>query len=430
MKSRWVSLILSLLLLFVFLYPLSVVHAFEGRSGESVIIPAGEVVNDDLYIAAGQATIDGEVNGDVYFFGQTLTINGRVNGDVNGFGQALVVKGMVQDDVRFFGVMMYLGEAAQIGSDLMNFGSSLDLRPGSRVGQDVLFGVGQAYLGAEIGRNLQGGGDAVMFAGHVKGNAELTITGQGGTSASPRFGSTPPVPLPQLRSGLTVDPSARVDGDFTYRAFEPVDSLEQNVNGKVNYEAQEQTSQDQAFSRLLNGLRSWITLLFFGILFAWGSPRFLERGAQEVRERFWATLGRGVLAYIVFFFTLLVLLIGIILLMAFFSVLTLNTISALIFFGGLILLAMLIFAFIIVTAYLSRVLVGWEIGNWLTRRFLPQWTGQRYAPLLGVALLALVLQVPYLGFVVGVLSLFIGLGAFVAYSFDRYDEKRLDAESG
>ncbi len=406
MKWRWVSLILSLLLLLVFLHPLSVVHAFEGRSGESVIIPAGEVMNDDLYIAAGQATIDGEVNGDVYFFGQTLTINGRVNGDVNGFGQALVIKGIVQDDVRFFGVIMYLGEAAQIGSDLINFGSSLDLRPGSRVGQDVFFGVGQAYLGAEIGRNLQGSGDAVMFASHVKGNVELTITAQGGTPAPPSFGSMPPVPLPQLRSGLTIDPSARVDGDFTYRAFEPAASLEQNVNGKVNYEAQEQTSQDQA-----NSLRSWITLLFFGILFAWGSPRFLERGAQQIRERFGATLGWGVLAYIVFFFALLVLLIGIILLTMFFSMLTLNTISALIFFGGLILLAVLIFAFIIVTAYLSRVLVGWEIGNWLTRRFLPQWTGQRYAPLLGVALLALLLQVPYLGFVVGALALFIGLGA-------------------
>ncbi len=410
MKWRWFSLVLSLLLLLAFLYPPSVAHAFEGRSGESVVIPAGDVLNDDLYIAASEATIDGEVNGDVYFFGQTLTINGRVNGDVNGFGQALVLKGTVQDDVRFFGVMMYLGETAQIGSDLINFGSSLDLRPGSRIGQDVLFGVGQAYLGAEIGRNLQGGGEAVFFAGHVKGNSELTITGQGETSSPSIFGSTP-VPVPQIQNGLTVDPSARVDGDFTYRAFEPVASLEQNVNGKVNYEAQEQTSQDQALSRLLNSLRSWITLLFFGILFAWSSPRFLERGAQQVRRRFWATLGWGVLAYVVFFLALLVLLIMIILLTAFFSVLTLDTISTLIFFGGLILLAVLIFVFIIVTAYLTRVLVGWEIGNWLTRRFLAQWVGQRYAPLLGVALLALVLQVPYLGFVVGALALFIGLGA-------------------
>ncbi len=411
MKWRWLSLVLSLLLLLALLYPLSVVDAFDGRSGESVVIPAGEVVNDDLYIAATEATIDGEVNGDVYFFGETLTINGRVNGDVNGFGQALVVQGTVEDDIRFAGAVFYLGERAQIGSDLIAFGASLDLRPDSRIGQDVLFFGGQAYLGAEIGRNLQGGAEAVMLTGHVMGNADLTVTGQEGTSEPPIFGPAP-VPVPQIRSGLTIDPSARVDGDLTYRSLSALEVPAQNVGGKVTYEELEEMPQGETIeSRLLSSLRSWVTLLFFGILFAGFSPRLLENSAKQVRERLWAALGWGVLAYVAFLFALLVIVVLIVLLAAFFGVLTLGNISALLFFGGLILVAGLIFAFVFVTTYLSKILVGWQLGKWLTQRFLPQWAGQRYAPLLGVALLALALQVPYLGFVLGVLALFIGLGA-------------------
>ena len=42
------------------------VLAFDTRSGATVTIPSGEVVNDDLYVAAETITISGTINGDLW----------------------------------------------------------------------------------------------------------------------------------------------------------------------------------------------------------------------------------------------------------------------------------------------------------------------------------------------------------------------------
>lgn len=412
MKTRWLSLVAFLLLFSIVLLPLIRAHALDARSGERVVIPAGEVVNDDLYVAASELFIEGEVNGDVYFVGQTLTITGQVNGDVNGFGQAIIVKGTVQDDVRFFGSVMYFAEAAQVGSDLLAFGASLDLRPGSQVGQDVVFYGAQSYIGAEVGRNLRIGADNVMLSGHVKGDADLSVTGQEGTPSPAVFGPAP-VPVPTLPGGFTMDPSAHIDGNLKYQSEHPLADLERNVGGKVTYEpfTPEPKAGKTIWERLLDSLRSLVTLLFFGTLFAWVSPRLLQESARKTREHFWPSIGWGVLTYAMFFFILLAILVVMILGGVFFGILTLSGISAVIVLGSLILIAVLVFAFIFTTAYLTKVIVGWEVGRWLLEKATPQWAEKRYAPLLGVAILGLIIQVPYLGFVISLLVLFIGLGA-------------------
>ena len=58
------------------------VAAADPRTGDTVVIASGDVVNDDLYIAANVITINGIVNGDVLCVGATININGRVNGSV------------------------------------------------------------------------------------------------------------------------------------------------------------------------------------------------------------------------------------------------------------------------------------------------------------------------------------------------------------
>ncbi len=420
MSTRRLALIALFSLLALLLRPRMVAYALDPRSGESVVIAAGEVVEDDLYVAANELIIEGEVDGDLYFFGGTLTITGKVSGDVNGFGQAIVLKGEVGDDVRFGGVIVALEEGARVGGDLIAFGGGLNLRLGSMVGQDVLFYGGQAYLGAEIGRNLRLGADDVMLVAHVHGNADLSVAGEAGTSStSPPFGS-PPVTMPSLPGGLTLDPSARIDGDLKYQAVSPLPDVERNVGGKVEYSpysSLESASETQTTLEVfLDALRSLVTLLVFGLLFAAVTPNFLQQSAAKIRQQFWPSLGWGVLAYAMFVFVLLGLLVLMILGGIFFSVLTLDSISTVVIVGGLLLILVLLFVFVLVTAYLTKILVGWELGKWLVERFLPQWSGQRYAPLLGVFLLGLAIQVPYLGFVLKLAALFIGLGALWLFS--------------
>src|SRR5688500_11070890 len=69
--------------------------AFDGRSGDRIVIESDEVIADDLYVTAGEFVLDGTVNGDVIAMGQIITINGTVEGDVMAAGQTLVVNGTV-----------------------------------------------------------------------------------------------------------------------------------------------------------------------------------------------------------------------------------------------------------------------------------------------------------------------------------------------
>jgi len=74
--------------------------AADIRQGQMLIIPADEVVNDDLYLFGSGITIDGTVNGDVIAFGDRIAVNGPINGNFNGGANYITIKGKVQDSVR------------------------------------------------------------------------------------------------------------------------------------------------------------------------------------------------------------------------------------------------------------------------------------------------------------------------------------------
>jgi cytoskeletal protein CcmA (bactofilin family) len=94
-------------------------QAFDGRSGDKVIIAADEVIDDDLYVTADEFTLDGTVNGDVVALGRIITINGTVDGDVMAAGQTIVVNGTITGAIRMAGSALLLGEQASIGGDIM-----------------------------------------------------------------------------------------------------------------------------------------------------------------------------------------------------------------------------------------------------------------------------------------------------------------------
>ena len=83
--------------------------AFDGRSGDVVVIKADEVVNDDLYVSANEFTLEGTVKGDLIVFATTVYINGTVEGDLIAAGNTIVIEGTVTDDVRIAGAALQLG---------------------------------------------------------------------------------------------------------------------------------------------------------------------------------------------------------------------------------------------------------------------------------------------------------------------------------
>ena len=168
------------------------VQAFEGRGGDVVVIEADEVIEDDLYVGAGEFRLDGTVKGDLFVVGGTLTINGVVEGDLVAAGQSVIVNGTVADDARIAGYALIV--EGQVADDLIAAGFSLGNQSDSNVGGDLLYGGYQALLAGTIGGDVEIGGGAVEIAGAIEGDAKVDV---GGTD--PDEGMPPGFPFMPFR---------------------------------------------------------------------------------------------------------------------------------------------------------------------------------------------------------------------------------------
>lgn len=111
--------------------------AAETRSGGTVLVGAGETVDEDLDAFGGTVIIRGTVDGDLEAFAGNVFIEGEVTGDVE----------TASGNVRISG----------------DVGGSVEATAGNIVVED----------GASIGGNLQAAGGSVVVAGSVGGDARL-----------------------------------------------------------------------------------------------------------------------------------------------------------------------------------------------------------------------------------------------------------------
>ena len=71
----WVLGFLTVLSLLVVTLPLVPgVKAFDGRADEEITVESDEVIDDDLYVAGREVTINGTVHGDVFAAGTKLKL--------------------------------------------------------------------------------------------------------------------------------------------------------------------------------------------------------------------------------------------------------------------------------------------------------------------------------------------------------------------
>src|SRR5262245_7501392 len=105
LDRRRVVLHLALLLLVLVGLALTAppAQAVEFRSGDTVTVPAGTTIDDDLFAMGQSVTIAGQVNGEVYALGQTVTVTGAVQRDLIAAGQQLTLDGTVGGDLRAAG---------------------------------------------------------------------------------------------------------------------------------------------------------------------------------------------------------------------------------------------------------------------------------------------------------------------------------------
>jgi cytoskeletal protein CcmA (bactofilin family) len=417
-------------------------YAFDGRGGDKVVIAAGEVVNDDLYVGAQEFVLDGTVNGDLIVFGQSVTINGKVDGDLMTAAQTVAVNGEVTGSIRMAGSILFMGDKASIGGDIVGAGYSLEGQQGSQVGQDLIFAGGQILLAGDVARNVQVATGGFDLRGKVGGdvNAEVGDADQGNAGPPPTlFMPHSTIAAPNVRPGLTVGSSATVAGNLKYTQSKDVTIPADVVSGKVtrtqpvkNTAAPREATVEQKITKWgLNFVRTSITLILIGLLLLWLFPFFMRGLSDQLQSKPLPSLGWGAVAWAAFFFALLVIITITIIGGLLFGVLTLGQLTGAVVWLGILALFGLIVSFVLVTMFVAKVVFGAALGKWIFLRANSPLAEHRYWPMIvGVlltvvvtALLSFPLIPGFLAWLVNLAIVLLGLGALWMWSRERMLKK-------
>lgn len=415
-------------------------YAFEERSGEKIVIAADEVVEDDLYLFAAEVIVDGTVKGDLIAFGSQITVNGVVEGDLFSAGQVVVINGVVADDARIAGAGLQVGGNAHIGDDLLAAGASLETKPGCAIGGDVVVGAAQALLDGEVKGDVLAGTGALELAGTFGGDVKAYVdqTEETVNEPSPNvfMQQNVPLTLPSLAPGLTVKEGAKIAGDLEYSSTYDLQFPGGVVGGKVTRVEPKvdetayvpPTPAQQVGKWALALLRSIVTLVLFSLLLAWLASPFLRMTSGKIQSHPWPSLGWGAIAWAAFFFAVLVILVLMILGGVIFGALTLGGVSGTIVWIGILALFALTVAFVLTTAYLTKIVVGAALGKWVLGKFNLDLAEHKFWPAVtGVTLIALavgllkfpLLPLGFFGWLINFAVILFGLGALWLWGRER-----------
>ena len=118
------------------LMPAQPASAAEIRHEREVLVPATEVVHNDL-IAAGEAVrVDGTIDGDLIAFTHDLTVTGHVTGDIIAFAEEARVEGTVDGNVRVFANLGNI--SGSVGKNITAFANTLVLTSKGQVGGGLI----------------------------------------------------------------------------------------------------------------------------------------------------------------------------------------------------------------------------------------------------------------------------------------------------
>jgi len=430
---KWVGLI-GLICLFLFTFAPTAL-AFEFREGDTVVIGASEMVEDDLYVGAGTFTLDGTVKGDLIVFGGTIEINGTVEGDLISAGQTVTVRGTVADDARIAGQVLTLDSEARVGDDVMAAGFSIEGKKGSSVDGDFIYGGYQALLAGDVAQDLTVGVGGLQLSGSIGGDVKAEV-GEVEEGPPPTFFMSfmPNVPaMPSVPMGLTVDEGARIGGKLDYTSASEWSIPAGVVAGAITrHEPEIEVEEEVVVSPakragewFLRHLRRLVTLLLVGLLIVWVVPGWTKRVAGALQAKPLPSLGWGVVSIAVFILALLVLLIATIIVAVILGTVTLGGLAGTTAWIGGLTMALLVFFFSIAVTYITKVVVSFLGGRLILARLKPDWADGRIWPLVvGVVLFVIITAIPVLGWLVNLVVVLLGLGALWLLGRDIYRQRR------
>ena len=425
MKARSLNIhwLVMLLMVFILTFGFSgTAYAFENIDDGR--LPAGEVVDDDLFIFGDAVVVDGTVNGDLFAFGQSVVVNGTVNGSLFTGAQTVTVNGNVTGSVYTGTSYTQIGSSAEIGRNLFFGGFALNFEKGASIGQDVAIGGYQAVLDGEIGRDIHAGAAALEINGIVGGDVKAEVEGPTqDVGPTPYMPFLPPGAPSMLPTGLRISENAQIGGEVAYTSpTNQANSIKSQPAGGVVFstpvpdttpgQTPEVSTQFNLGRWLLQRAREFFTLLVLGGFVLWLLPDLLNKVVAKAQSQPLPSTGWGLVSIIVGYAGAVVVAGLVLALGIFFGILTLGGLGRTILGVGFSSLGVVMAVFVLLVTYGSKLVVAFWGGKWILSKLAPQAAESKAWPLvLGVVLYVLLRAIPVLGWIIGLLVTLLGLGA-------------------
>jgi len=340
--------------------------ALERRHADFVTVAANETVDDSLLAAGNTVRVEGVVNGDLLAFGRTVEVRGTVKGDLISCAQRTEVSGTVEG--RIYTLSHSLDLEGQLGHSVYGLVQSLHLNDRGRVGEGIVVAAGDASLEGEVKRSV----NIFTSNGDVSGSIGRDLTMAGG--------------------GLTLTNTARVGGNLSARVHQLkevhiadgatiVGKRDIQVNVRESHFTRPRFYFHQAVWFAGAMLVGWLGLLLF--------PGFFQATTQLVGSG-WRSLGLGVLVLA--------------------GVPVAMVVAAITLVGFPV--SLMLLAVYLAAIYLAKVWVGAFLGRILLKPAEATKGDWLLGLLVGLLILTIVGFIPYLGGLVRLGVVCLGLGAF------------------
>ena len=377
MMRRFIKIVAVMLITtMLMLFSATTVLAFDTRSDDTVHIPDGEVINDDLYTGANIITIDGTINGDVWAAARIISIGGIVNNSVMAIAQTINISGDIGHTVRVAGETVNI--SGDIAGDLFVAGNEITMADNVHIKGDLLFGAGVIRINGIVDGDIKGRGGEIIIGCKVGGDLNLEV------------------------SELTILPTADIKGSLTYigeerATIQPGAQISGITTHKLP-EAKEEQSETFLLA-LLSSIKTkfigFLMALLSGLLIILITPKRLASIAESIRSRPGPSAGWGAIVLLVTPIAAVIICITIIGLPV-----------------GLIALALWGLAI-----YLAQIPVGLFLGQWIISHFRDVEDNRGImigALATGLIILKLLSLIPYFGFFIGLAVILFGPGAVIA----------------
>ncbi len=339
----------------------------------NVTIAKTEVVNDDLFIGAQIVEIAGTVNGDVFIGAQTVKISGIINGNLHIGANSVDLGGTVKGNV-YVGAQNVLVSSASIGGSLLIGAATVNIDKDSVIGGSVLAGVGTLSIDSQVKRSVYAGTESLTIGSDTKIGKDLYYAAGNGQGQA------------NIAAGAKIAGSVYKSEAKTATASAGLEATKKNIPAIFNA------------AKFGGSIIFLIGSLIVGFLYFKLFGRHFTETSGIVSGSFWKSLGVGFLVTIAFVPGLIVLLITVV---------------------G-IPLAGLAFLMLLLYFYLAKIVVSLPLGNWIFRKF--NWKSSTYgASAFGLLTIFILRAIPIVGFLIGLVVLWTGLGALTLKTFQRSD---------